>query len=217
MQAPNLSASPRSLEFARTPPAPTPAADQGLLSKVFLRLGGFYSKESTLMRAANGLYDSVTEQALDPRLLDALEVPSDFQHQHAMLSLHVWLLLVRLRAEGEDGKRLAQMMYDNFQDDVEGRARTAGVKVRLQKQLTELEKQFYGSCMAYDKAIKGEGTESLAAALQRNVFQAAPGAAAAAGKLERYLRRELACLSLTDSAAVMAGNVRFSFADDSKR
>lgn len=60
----------------------------------------------------------------------ALEVPTDFQHVHAMLCLHVWLLLVRLRAEGKDGKRLAQMLYDDFQDDVEVRVRAAGVKVR---------------------------------------------------------------------------------------
>ena len=59
-----------------------------------------------------------------------LEVPTDFQHVHAMLCLHVWLLLVRLRAEGKDGKRLAQMLYDDFQDDVEVRVRAAGVKVR---------------------------------------------------------------------------------------
>ncbi len=49
---------------------------------------------------------------------------------HALLCLHVWLLLVRLRPEGKSGKQLAQMLYDNFQDDVEKRAREAGVKVR---------------------------------------------------------------------------------------
>lgn len=59
----------------------------------------------------------------------ALDTPLDFQHQHAVLSLHVWLLLVRLRAEGKDGRKLAQMLYDNFQDDVENKARKAGVKV----------------------------------------------------------------------------------------
>ena len=29
-------------------------------------------------------------------------------------------------------------------------------QVRLQKQLTELEKQFYGSSMAYDRAMAGQ-------------------------------------------------------------
>lgn len=33
--------------------------------------------------------------------------------------------------------------------------RALGLQVRLQKTLTELEKQFYGSSMAYDKAVAG--------------------------------------------------------------
>lgn len=52
---------------------------------------------------------------------------------YSMLCLHVWLVLVRLRVEGKDGKDLAQMMYENFQEDVELRVRAEGVKVeRLQ-------------------------------------------------------------------------------------
>lgn len=103
------------------------------------------------------------------------------------------------------------MMYDNFQDDVERMVRAA-VKVRVSKQLTELEKQFYGSGMAYDAAMKEDPKETLAEALLRNVYQADPGKREAARKLERYVKRELACLAMTDSAAVMAGNVRFSLA-----
>ena len=52
-----------------------------------------------------------------------------FATTYSMLCLHVWLALVRLRAEGKDGKDLAQMMYDNFQEDVEIRVRAEGVKV----------------------------------------------------------------------------------------
>ena len=46
-----------------------------------------------------------------------------------LLSLHVWMLLVRLRAEGPDGKNAAQLMYEEFTEDVEARLRNTGVKV----------------------------------------------------------------------------------------
>lgn len=69
--------------------------------------------------------------------------------------------------------------------------------------------------MAYDKALKGESGETLASALFRNVYQGEPSKEAAAIALERYVKRVLACLTMTDSAAVMAGNVRFS-SDDVK-
>lgn len=36
-------------------------------------------------------------------------IPADFQQTHSSLCLHIWLLLVRLRAEGKDGKQLAQV------------------------------------------------------------------------------------------------------------
>lgn len=39
------------------------------------------------------------------------------------------MLLVRLRSEGKDGKDLAQMMYESFQENVEARVRGEGVKV----------------------------------------------------------------------------------------
>ena len=39
------------------------------------------------------------------------------------------MLLVRLRSEGKDGKALAQMVYETFQDNVEARVRAEGVKV----------------------------------------------------------------------------------------
>lgn len=36
-------------------------------------------------------------------------IPLDFQQTHSSLCLHIWLLLVRLRAEGKEGKQLAQV------------------------------------------------------------------------------------------------------------
>ena len=54
-----------------------------------------------------------------------------FATTYSLLCLHVWLALVRLRVEAKDGKDLAQMMYDNFQEDVEIRVRAEGVKVSV--------------------------------------------------------------------------------------
>ncbi|KAH7616204.1 hypothetical protein NADE_001032 [Nannochloris sp. 'desiccata'] len=189
----NLAATPQSLAYPRLPmPVSTGKEKPSLVQSVMLRLGGYYSKESRLMRAAGGLYDSVTEIAINPRFFKLFEIPAgDFQHQHAALCLHMWLLLTRLRPEGTEGKELAQLFYDNFQDDLEMRVRSAGVKVKVRGQLAELEKQFYGSCMAYDKALKKEGTETLDMALLRNVYQGADGKEAVASKLERSSKSAL--------------------------
>ena len=60
-------------------------------------------------------------------------------------------------------------------------------QVRLQKQLVELEKQFYGSAMAYDGAMGGK--EDLARALLRNVYMGDEGKAPSAVLLATYVRR----------------------------
>ena len=52
-----------------------------------------------------------------------------FATTYSLLCLHVWLALVRLRVEAKDGRDLAQMMYDNFQEDVEIRVLAEAVKV----------------------------------------------------------------------------------------
>ena len=59
----------------------------------------------------------------------ALSLSPSFAQEHMLLSLHVWMLLVRLRAEGDDGKKAAQLMYEEFTEDVEARLRRTGVKV----------------------------------------------------------------------------------------
>jgi cytochrome b pre-mRNA-processing protein 3 len=59
----------------------------------------------------------------------ALGLEQRFANTHSLLCLYVWMTLVRLRAEGRDGKDLAQMLYEDFQDNVEHRVRAEGVKV----------------------------------------------------------------------------------------
>ena len=201
---------PRPLDFIRTA-RPSPIDRPGFLRRALLVIGGYYSKESTVMRAAENLYNCVKEQATNQRMFTVMEVPRNkFQQQYSLLCLHVWLLIVRLRAEGPDGKRISQRLYEDFQADVEDRVRAFGVRVRVSKQLEELEKQFFGSAIAYDRCLRGESGESLSDALFRNIYLQDPEKKRAAKKLERYVRREMACLAITSSEAVTAGNIKFS-------
>ena len=204
-----FSGKPRSLEIpAKTPADGAAPPRQGLLVRLALSLGGFYSKESTNQRAADRLYASAVAQAEDENLMDALQIERSFRGEHAALTLHVWLILSRLRREGARGKELSQVMYDTFQDDVEHRVHAEGVRVRVNKWLNELEQGFYGSALAYDKALQG-GAGDLAKVLHRNVYHG-EGDEGRARTLERYVRRELGCLSMTRSEAVLEGRVRFS-------
>jgi Ubiquinol-cytochrome C chaperone len=67
-----------------------------------------------------------------------------------LLALHVWLLLARLRSEGEQTRALRQELYDLFQEDVEVRVRQL-ISLRISSTLEELERDFYGNALALDK------------------------------------------------------------------
>ena len=63
-------AGPRSLEFPRQPAVEAPSGEgRGFAVKALLALGGYYSRESSNMRAAKLLYTAVTEQAGNPQFL----------------------------------------------------------------------------------------------------------------------------------------------------
>lgn len=168
----------------------------------------------------------------------AFGLEKSFRASHAMLVLHTWLCLVRLRAEEqkEDAAEIGQTIYDLLNHDCEKRVVAAGVRARLatpqpsycrssgnhapeiavtalhfglvvwilcpwtvqlpasslllrcawlvrppptpgpflqvtvliSKWMKELEKNFYGACLAYDGALKPEAPKgALESALWR--------------------------------------------------
>ncbi|GMH42221.1 hypothetical protein BSKO_10140 [Bryopsis sp. KO-2023] len=198
---------PQPLNFEHPVDSPHPWVENSTLGRFALSILGYYSRSTRLQQGALRLYSAIQSQAENVFLQQQLSLPPKFATIHSLLCLHVWLVLGRLRPEGKDGKDLSQEMYDLFQEDVEKRVRKEGVKVRVGKWLSDLETTFYGGAQAYDKALKGEG--NFAEALMRNVY-GKEGSMRDAKRLERYLRREIACLAMTDSEAVLGGQIRFT-------
>jgi|TARA_B100001142_G_scaffold136376_1_gene137829 cytochrome b pre-mRNA-processing protein 3 len=114
------------------------------------------SERSVLQRAADRLYASVTARAEDAILLQIFDAERSFRWEHSLLVLHVWLILCRLRGEGEGGRELGQMMYDSFQDDVELRVRSEGLNIGAPKWLQALEQNFYGSAVRITRKTEPE-------------------------------------------------------------
>lgn len=204
LPAPSFS-KPASLEVAR---GKNESKDVGTVLRAALSIGGFYSEESVLQRAADRLYHSIVCQTEDSDVLDTFSVEQNFQGLFGLIVLHVWMLLSRLRSEGAAGKELSQAIYHVFLDDVERRLHSDGLRVKVQNMLRELEQSFFGSVLAYDGALRGT-RGNLATAFHRNVFQERRDVERSK-LLERYVRRELDCLSLTKSAAIFEGRIQFS-------
>lgn len=98
------------------------------LQRVALKAIGYESNASTQIRSAELLYKQIQQQSLDERMFDAIHLKREFRAEFALMTVHVWLILHRLRGEGEQGKRMSQALYDIFWEDVEKRVYEAGVR-----------------------------------------------------------------------------------------
>uniref|UniRef100_A0A0D9WYY9 Ubiquinol-cytochrome c chaperone domain-containing protein n=1 Tax=Leersia perrieri TaxID=77586 RepID=A0A0D9WYY9_9ORYZ len=151
----------------------------------------FYSKQSKSIRGANVIFHRITSQVDKSDIYDVFQLEKTFKTTFALLVLHMWLVLRRLKEEGKDGVKFGQYIYEVYNHDVELRVSKAGVNLLLTKWMKELEKIFYGNIVKYDAAISPEARQDDLA-------------------LARYTRREATCLSLTDKEAMFSGNFKFT-------
>lgn len=185
--------------------------------RFILRLLLYYSKESRYIRKADVFYKRIIYQVDRPEIYDTFSLEKCFRTTYALLVLHMWLCLSRLKAEGKEGIEFGQYVYEVYNHDVEIRVAAAGVNLLLTTWMKDLEKIFYGNVAAYDAAILPEAAkDELSHVIWRNVFseEDAPmpkgSSATAVQALARYTRREYACLTLTDKEALFSGNFTFS-------
>lgn len=101
--------------------------------RLLLKIGGYYGEASERQRAANNLYDAVTEQAGNPKFYETMQLSMEtLTTVHNVLGLHIWLLIKRVNAEEDkNGPKLIQLVYDHFLYDIEIRAHKAGLRVSI--------------------------------------------------------------------------------------
>jgi len=137
-----------------------------------LTLMGFYSADSTRIRAVNRMYENCLAHAYAPELAEALGLDDSFESRYRLLSLHIWMCLAKLRCcHGEyDGRKMAQILFDNFWDDMQMEIRKKQVReLEVNKWLVELQEMFFGAAVSYDESIVSSDAV-LAEALARNLF-----------------------------------------------
>jgi cytochrome b pre-mRNA-processing protein 3 len=115
------------------------------------------------------LYGAIVAQTRLPVFYRDLGVPDILEGRFGLLSLHLFILLHRLKGEGADGLALAQDLMDRFSQDMETVLRELGVSdVRVPKRMRNLAAAAQSQLEAYEEAFAaGEGAfaAAIAAAL----------------------------------------------------
>ncbi|KAI9476087.1 MAG: ubiquinol-cytochrome C chaperone-domain-containing protein [Benjaminiella poitrasii] len=133
------------------------------------KLMGYYSPGSTAIKASHNLYNVCAEQfELNKDFyIKACNLPDSFQSWFSVTQLHVWMLMVHLRAE-KQGKLYIQELVNRFFEDSEARIREHGISQQkvINSYIKDLLAQFHGGVVAYDEGMCKDDPV-LAAALWR--------------------------------------------------
>lgn len=178
-------------------------------------------KKDPSLDAASALYAAAVEQARAPALYADFGAPDTVEGRFELVTLHVYLILRRLKGEDPAVRKVAQKLFDVMFQNMDDSLRELGVgDLSIGKKIRRMAENFYGRVGAYEEALTGDakdeakeeagggtGEDALAAALGRNIF--ADEAAPAAGAFAGYVRAAAAFIEDQPAARIAGGVVRF--------
>lgn len=154
-----------------------------------LRIG----RHRTSRRSVAATYARLVDQARRPELFSDLGVPDTVMGRYDAIVLHVFVLLHRLKGQGDDADAFGQAVFDHLFADMDRSLRELGVgDLSVGKKVKGLAKGFYGRIVAYERALDSAGDDDLLLALRRNLYAEAQPSAAQVAAMARYLRSEVA-------------------------
>ncbi|MDZ7713340.1 MAG: ubiquinol-cytochrome C chaperone family protein [Rhodovibrio sp.] len=176
-----------------------------------MKLAQLFRRRRPEAKPAAELYAQAVAQARQAGFYTELEVPDTLDGRFELVSLHVYLILRRLRADHRRTARLAQALFDEMFEDMDGSVRELGAgDLGVGPRVKKMARNFYGRIKAYDAGLDGSRAE-LREALRRNLY----------GNLDRvgedtldalagYMAETNAALAETALEGLMQGQVDFA-------
>lgn len=163
------------------------------------------------VQAGRSLYASAVAQARSPRLYGAgegeLAAPDTAEGRFEVYSLHVVLLLDRLRGHGAAAAEVSQTLFDTYVQALDHALREMGVgDLSVGKKMRKLGEAFYGRAKSYEAAFAVfPETQPLAELVARTIY-----AGAAQDRVDAmvgYVRKQRDALSIQPLEGLAAGRV----------
>jgi cytochrome b pre-mRNA-processing protein 3 len=152
---------------------------------------------------SQSLYEAIVAAARQQKFYAEWAVPDTVDGRFDMISLHLFLVLERLKAGGTDTQDVRQRLTNCFFLDMDRSLREMGVgDLSVGKKVRKMAEAFYGRVAAYSAALEPGG--DVEAVLRRNVFPDAPQQDVTA--LAAWVKAARSHLATQD---VMAGGVNF--------
>jgi cytochrome b pre-mRNA-processing protein 3 len=144
--------------------------------------------------AGRALYGRVVDQARSPALYEAYGAPDTVEGRFEVYTLHVVLLLDRLRRQGDQAAETSQALFDTYVKSLDDALREMGVgDLSVGKKMRKLGEAFFGRAKNYEEAFDAlPDTAPLQGLISRTVYADA----------DRDMSRDLARYVLTQRDAL---------------
>jgi cytochrome b pre-mRNA-processing protein 3 len=157
------------------------------------------------VEAGRALYAAAAAQARQPQLYTDLGAPDTANGRFEVYSLHVILLLHRLKDRGPEAAEAAQALFDTYVSALDDALREQGVgDLSMSKKMRRLGEAFYGRVRSYDAALADR--LELEPLLARTVYAGEGGPAPA---LAAYVDRCVESLAAQPDADILRGQAQW--------
>jgi len=159
------------------------------------------------LAVGRALYGCVVEQARKPTLYAELGAPDTYEGRFEIYTLHVVLLLDRLRRQGAQAAEISQALFDTYVSSLDDALREMGVgDLSVGKKMRKLGEAFFGRAKSYEEAFAAlPDTGALEALLARTVYDGV--ASPATGPLKDYVLLQRAALGEQALEPLLTGRV----------
>ncbi|XP_040175866.1 ubiquinol-cytochrome-c reductase complex assembly factor 1 [Anopheles arabiensis] len=177
--------------------------------KRFIKKMGWIDNSATRLRVSSCLlYESVVDHINYSQFFEYFNMPDTFNTWFLITELHVWMLLVRSMAEGDEkgaaGRFMRNCIVETMWNDVTTRAKqlTMDNPSAVRPQIQQLSEQFQAALISYDEGISYDD-KALAAALWRRFL---------GGRCDDYEKLELLVGYVRKQVSMLDQLSRYDFA-----
>jgi len=151
------------------------------------------------------LYAAAVERSRRPALYADLGAPDTVEGRFEIYTLHVMLLLDRMRGQGAAAARVSQALFDTYLSALDNALREMGVgDLSVGKKMRKLGEAFYGRAKSYESALGALPDRAPLEALIRRTVLAGSESADSAG-LTAYVVAEREGLAAQPLEALLEG------------
>ena len=156
------------------------------------------------------VYASIVLQARTESFYRLYGVPDTLNGRFDLITLHMFIVLRRLKGLGDEGAKFSQDLFDVMFADMDKNMREMGVgDLSVGKKVKELAISFYGRIKSYDNGITATNNETLVECLKRNLFLDSAPNDQNVLIVKDYLIREVKASENWTIADIEANNVSF--------